>query len=222
MKNLRASAIAQLRHPRTLAGAGFIAVCAVIAINALFLQARPHPTPFFSTRITTHLEPQKPDDLVRAVQDALKQVGYYSGPLDGIMGPRTHAAITVFEGKTGREETGEASWELLTVIQNTDRFDLAPARLPETLPAAEPVSSSALPQLPAEQHAAPASDPLVAAIQKALARAAYGPVEVDGFIGPQTHDAIMRFQRDHNLPITGDVSDALVIELRAAGALDDG
>jgi hypothetical protein len=32
----------------------------------------------------------------------------------------------------------------------------------------------------------------------------------------------MRFQRDHNLPVTGEVSDALVIELRATGALDDG
>jgi peptidoglycan hydrolase-like protein with peptidoglycan-binding domain len=222
VRSLRASAIAQLRHPRTLAGAGFAAVCAVIAINALFLQTRPHPTPFFSTRITTRSEPQRPDDLVRAVQDALKQVGYYSGPLDGIMGPRTHAAITVFEGKTGREETGEASWELLTAIQNTDRFDLAPARLPEALPAPEPASASASPQVLGAPQAAPEADPLVAVIQKALARAAYGPVEADGFIGPQTRDAIMRFQRDHNLPATGEVSDALVIELRAAGALDDG
>lgn len=222
MRSLRASAVAQLRHPRTLAGAGFVAVCAVIAINALFLQARPHPTPLFSTRITTQPEPQKSDDLVRAVQDALKQVGYYSGPLDGIMGPRTRAAITVFEGRTGREETGDASWELLTAIQNTDRSDLAPARLPEKLPAPDSASASAQPQPLETQQTAPVSDPLVAAIQKALARAAYGPVEADGVIGPQTSDAIMRFQRDHNLPVTGEVSDALVIELRAAGALDDG
>ena len=214
--------IAQLRHPRTLAGAGFIAICAVIAVNALFLQTRPHPTPFFSTRIATKAEPPKPDDLVRAVQDALKQVGYYSGPLDGIMGTRTRAAITVFEVKTGREETGEASWELLTAIQNTDRLDLAPARLPEQLPAPQSTAASDEPDRPAAGPAAPASDPLLAVIQKALAEAAYGPVEVDGFMGPQTHDAIVRFQRDHNLPVTGEVSDALVIELRAAGALDDG
>jgi peptidoglycan hydrolase-like protein with peptidoglycan-binding domain len=214
--------IAQLWHPRTLAGAGFIAICAVIAINALFLQTRPHPTPFFSTRITTHAEPPKPDDLVRAVQDALKQVGYYSGPLDGIMGPRTHAAITVFEVKTGRMETGEASWELLTAIQNTDRLDLAPARLPEQLPALTSTVASEQPGRPSVEPVTPASDPLLATIQKALAEAAYGPVDVDGFMGPKTHDAIMRFQRDHNLPVTGEVSDALVIELRAAGALDDG
>ena len=115
----------------------------------------------FSTRIITHSEPQKPDDLVRAVQDALKQVGYYSGPLDGIMGPRTHAAITVFEVKTGREETGEASWELLTAIKNTDGFDLAPAPLPADAPSPSPaiVTQS---DPPAAEEAAPASDPQLA------------------------------------------------------------
>ena len=66
-----------------------------------------------------------------------------------------------------------------------------------------------------------APDPLISAVQRALALAAYGPVGVDGFLGPQTRDAVMRFQRDHNLPVTGEVSDALVIELRAAGALDE-
>jgi peptidoglycan hydrolase-like protein with peptidoglycan-binding domain len=218
MKGLRAAAIAQLRHPRTLAGAGFLAVCTVIAVNALFLQTGPHPTPFFATRVAARSEPPKSDDLVRAVQDALKQVGYYSGPLDGIMGPRTHAAITVFEVKTGRNETGEASWELLKAIENTDRLDLAPARLPEK---PEPASSAGQ-RTAADEGPAPAPDVLLATIQKALADAAYGPVEADGFMGPRTHDAIMRFQRDHNLPVTGEVSDALVIELRAAGALDDG
>jgi peptidoglycan hydrolase-like protein with peptidoglycan-binding domain len=221
VKGVRTAAIAQLRRPRTFAGAGFVALCALIVINALYLQARPHPTPLFSTRIIRHSEPQKPDDLVRAVQDALKQVGYYSGPLDGIMGPRTHAAITVFEVKTGREETGEASWELLTAIQNTDGFDLAPAPSPNTLPSpSRAIVTQTDP--PAAEVVAPASDPLLAMIQKALAEAAYGPVEADGFMGPRTHDAIMRFQRDHNLPVTGEVSDALVVELRASGALDDG
>jgi peptidoglycan hydrolase-like protein with peptidoglycan-binding domain len=220
MKGLRATAIAQLRHPRTLAGAGLLAVCTVITINALFLQTGPHPTPFFTTRIAARTEAPKSDDLVRAVQDALKQVGYYSGPLDGIMGPRTHAAITVFEVKTGRNETGEASWELLKAIENTDRLDLAPARLPEKLP--EPAPPPAEPRTVADEGPAASPDPLLATIQKALAEAAYGPVEADGFMGPRTHDAIMRFQRDHNLPVTGEVSDALVIELRAAGALDEG
>ena len=67
---------------------------------------------------------------------------------------------------------------------------------------------------------AAAPDKQVAAVQDALAKAAYGPVRADGVFGRQTRDAIVRFQQDHGLPVTGDISDALVVELRAVGALD--
>lgn len=66
-----------------------------------------------------------------------------------------------------------------------------------------------------------AFDPLVAVVQTALARSAYGPLTADGVMGPATRDAIVRFQHDHDLPVTGEVSEALVLELRAYGALDD-
>jgi peptidoglycan hydrolase-like protein with peptidoglycan-binding domain len=73
----------------------------------------------------------------------------------------------------------------------------------------------------ARETAAPVSDPLVASVQSALALSAYGPLNADGVVGPDTREAIMRFQRDHNLPVTGEISDGLVIELRAAGAMHD-
>jgi peptidoglycan hydrolase-like protein with peptidoglycan-binding domain len=66
---------------------------------------------------------------------------------------------------------------------------------------------------------AAAGDVQIAAVQEALAKAAYGPLHADGFLGRQTREAIMRFQKDHDLPVTGDISDALIVELRAAGAL---
>jgi len=205
------SAIAHCRHPRTLVWLAFFAVSAGIVVNALLLQSRPHPAPYFSTR-----EPAvagAPDELVRAVQDALKQIGYYSGPLDGVLGPQTRSSITSYEAKAGRVPRGEPSAALLDELRSASRLDPSPATLEEALlreaaaPAAEP------PQV--------AFDPLVASVQRALALAAYGPVGADGFFGPQTREAIMRFQRDHNLPVTGEISDALIIELRAAGALDE-
>ena len=61
----------------------------------------------------------------------------------------------------------------------------------------------------------------VAAVQRALARAAYGPIRTDGVFGPQTREAIARFQADHGLSATGEISDALLLELRAAGALEE-
>lgn len=211
MKGFSRAAVAQLRHPRGLVFAALIAASAAIVMNALLLQPRPHPAPYFSTREpTTGID--HPDELVRAIQDGLKQLGYYSGPLDGVLGPQTRSSIMAFEQRAGRKPLGEASAALLDEIRSIVRVDLAPATLHEALSR----NASAPPDLPA---ATP--DPLIAAVQRALALAAYGPVGADGFVGPQTRDAIMRFQRDHNLPVTGEISDSLVIELRAAGALDE-
>jgi peptidoglycan hydrolase-like protein with peptidoglycan-binding domain len=117
-----------------------------------------------------------------------------------------------FEAKAGQPVTGEATPGLLAAIRAADRLDLSTAVKPP--PAQQDPASPAAP--PA------AADSLVAAIQRALARAAYGPLNADGVVGSETREAIKRFQRDHALPVTGEITDALVIELRADGAMDEG
>jgi peptidoglycan hydrolase-like protein with peptidoglycan-binding domain len=205
------AALSHFRHPGVLAFATLTAASAAIMFNALLLQPRPHPAPYFSTReASTGIG--EADELVRAIQNALKQRGFYSGSLDGVLGPQTRSSITAFERSAGRRPLGEASTELLEAILSADRVDLAPATLQEALADKEVATTDGPPTAP---------DPVIAAVQRALARAAYGPVGVDGFAGPQTYDAIMRFQRDHNLPVTGEISDSLLIELRAAGALGE-
>ncbi len=42
----------------------------------------------------------------RQVQEALRRLDYYQGPVDGIFGPRTHAAIRRFQHAIGAETTG--------------------------------------------------------------------------------------------------------------------
>ena len=208
LSDMRAVAFSLLRRPQTLAGAAFLAICASIVANALFLQAHRHPSPLISTRGSEHAA-QAGDSLVRSVQDALTQAGYYSGPLDGIFGSQTRSAIETFQSNSGREGTGEASLDLLAAIRSTSRPDLSPVAT-EVVAPAEKAAPATLPAAP---------DPMIASIQEALARAAYGPLVADGIPGPDTRQAIIRFQQDHNLPVTGEVSDSLVVELRAAGAL---
>jgi len=41
-----------------------------------------------------------------AVQDALAQEGYYNGPIDGIVGPGTRAAISNYQADSGLIITG--------------------------------------------------------------------------------------------------------------------
>ena len=54
---------------------------------------------------------------------------------------------------------------------------------------------------------------LAARVQVELAREGYDPGPADGVIGPATRDAIVDFQRDHDLPVTGRIDNPLLREL---------
>ena len=78
---------------------------------------------------------------------------------------------------------------------------------------------------PAATNAAPArNDPIAAllapsqralAVQRALADFGYGQIKPTGIVGPETQAAIEKFERDHHLPVTGQISDRLVRDLAA-------
>ncbi|MFK8252263.1 peptidoglycan-binding domain-containing protein [Ancylobacter terrae] len=92
---------------------------------------------------------------------------------------------------------------------------------PSSKPAAAPVpaapsATDAIPRPPADV----AASPRLVAVQKALAKLGYGPLKVDGQTGAATRDAIIRFERDRRLPISGVVSDRLVRELNAVAGLN--
>ena len=55
--------------------------------------------------------------------------------------------------------------------------------------------------------------PRIAAVQRALAEFGYGQVKASGILDDATSAAIAKFERDHNLPSSGRVSDRLVKEL---------
>jgi len=51
------------------------------------------------------------------VQSALEQAGYYQGPIDGVIGPGTSAAIAAFQRDNGLRVTGTITHGLLRVLQ---------------------------------------------------------------------------------------------------------
>ena len=195
----RARFLAYCRRQSVVAGcASFLAGAAVVA-NALYFQPE---QPLVMRSAASAADAPSADPLVRAVQAELSQRGAYEGPLDGLPGPQTREAIRAFEQEFGRAPTGEASEALLTLL-----------RKPQTARNLETPQAVAAPPAP--------FDPQVAVVQSALSRSAYGPLKADGYFGPQTREAIVRFQADHALPATGTISDALIVELRAVGALED-
>ena len=99
--------------------------------------------------------------------------------------------------------------------------------------ALKPVESSSATRLPSPARApqsvsARRNDPIaeligsfigspsqVSAVQRALAEFGYGQIRQSGVIDEATSAAIVKFEREHQLPVTGRLSDRLVNELSA-------
>jgi Putative peptidoglycan binding domain len=83
---------------------------------------------------------------------------------------------------------------------------------------ARPIANPPLPQ-PAAAHRNDAiaeligPSPRIAAVQRVLAEYGYGQIKATGTLDDATSAAIARFERDHNMPSSGRVSDRLIREL---------
>jgi len=219
------------RNPRGLIGGGAAAAAVgTILVNALYLQPGPHPAPIFAVKarpvsgdqadaVVTLPRPRpadlfsaRPDasvaarpraELISEVQRELLRRGLYDGPIDGLPGPRTDAAIQDFAEAAGLKPAPEPSEELLRTL----------ARSTAKAPAPRGPAAAARPDLIGELIAPPPRR--VTAVQRALNEFGYGPIRANGVIGPDTRTAIEKFERERKLPITGQISDRLVRELSA-------
>ncbi len=150
-----------------------------------------------------------------AIQRELARLGLYSGSIDGITGSRTKAAIARYQAAGGLPVTGEPSPQLLELLATpTPR---APVR-----PGAEATTTyQGLDIAAIERANAVASErDRYRRIQVALNKIGYGPLGVDGQVGPETISAIRRFELDNGLDISGTASDRVLTTLVAIGALD--
>jgi hypothetical protein len=101
-----------------------VAVFAVTAIliNALFLQTGPHPVPIFKsaglepTPRTFPISPRTLGDITMDIQRELARRGFYDGSVNGLYGPKTHAAIRDFEHAAGLKPSMQPNEALLQAI----------------------------------------------------------------------------------------------------------
>lgn len=78
----------------------------------------------------------------------------------------------------------------------------------------------AMPQSVAVRRVDPIADligpsPRIAAVQRVLSDYGYGQVKQSGILDNATSTAITKFQREHKMTVTGEVSDRLIGELAA-------
>jgi len=210
------------RHPIDVIGFALLAV-GVLAIlaNALYRQPGPHPAPIFSVKPRPVAEPSAPPlprarpsaakpraDLTIDIQRELIKRGLFEGVADGVMGPKTDAAIRDFETLANIKVTGEPSEELLRALQRGPRADIK-------TDTPRPAAHDQITELLSGSVPASGTAQRVSAVQRALDDFGYGPVKATGTIGPETSAAIRKFESARKMPITGQVSPRLVRELAA-------
>jgi hypothetical protein len=191
-----------LHSPKdTLAGALAVTAIGAILTNALFLQAGRHPSPMFGSVVT--LPPPAP-----AVVSPLprpRPVELAVRPAEPALFEPKPVEIKSAEPKTSDTKASDA--------RAVDPMTSLVAKSP-----AAPVTAA-----PSNVMRPPASIPTaqtagarrVAAVQRALTEYGYGQLKPTGAIGADTQAAILKFERDRKIPVTGQMSDRLVRELIA-------
>lgn len=141
--------------------------------------------------------------VVRAVQRELAARGYDVGTQDGTLSVKTRAAISIYEEREGLPVTGLATDELLHHIV---LGGMTPAGGGEVA-----VESSAVTK---------DDSATVIAVQQILADLGYDPGTADGTVSESTSAAIKAFQRDRNVPETGQVTPELLNEFKRVTGRD--
>jgi peptidoglycan hydrolase-like protein with peptidoglycan-binding domain len=154
--------------------------------------------------------------------------GYDPGRADGVVGWQTQQAIADYQRDAKLPIDGQPSAALLSHLQYTNP-PVRSARMLASLGAGSPsdadgpIDSAASPSAPGypgggDLTAVPVSGELLytytTAVQEALQAKGYRPGIADGKLRPRTREAIRRYQQDYGLPVTGDVSLALLNHLR--------
>ncbi|MEF2551774.1 peptidoglycan-binding domain-containing protein [Aurantimonas sp. A2-1-M11] len=233
------AARALARRPALSAGVtGFAILFGGVAINALH-QPGPHPSPFLATRdlgeggdtqVASNNPALMPVPLVREVQAALAEAGFYQANVDGRPGPATQAAITAFQKDQGLPTDGAATPLLLAQIRQVTAQAPNPSPRPNVIASIEE-RMQGIPQN-VDDYSTDAPDDalqaeigklsdseLVRRIQAGLTSAQVAELSADGIPGERTREAIRTFEALEGLEVTGTPDPRILERLIEIGAI---
>jgi peptidoglycan hydrolase-like protein with peptidoglycan-binding domain/DNA invertase Pin-like site-specific DNA recombinase len=121
---------------------------------------------------------------VRVVQRTLSRQGWEPGPVDGLYGPRTKAAVTRFQVAARVGVDGIVGPQTRRALTHAQKESLRRGA----------------------GFAQPEGSPRVRALQVRLHKRGLRPGPVDGLFGPRTQAAVQRLQRHNGVPASGVVT----------------
>lgn len=227
------------RNPILVGGmTAFLVALSYVSANALWYQPHFHAGAFFSTRETAYVGPPPPeepgdaptettirierdshvvapppagDPVVKQVQSVLKELNFYDGDVDGLMGPNTRKAIERYRETVGLPANGDIDQQLVEHLGAATATAGIPRQPVPTPPSAK------LSIVPEPRPAPDSGDPRILKIQAGLKAFGNDGIEIDGVVGSRTRSAIREFQSLFGLPVTGEPDEELYRKMREIG-----
>ena len=125
---------------------------------------------------------------VKQLQQRLKDLGYYSGDVDGQYGTGTQTAVTAFQAQHGLKADGVAGEQTLAILYSESAQTFVPTPTPSATPA---------------MLSAGSSGDEVKALQSRLQQLGFYSGVLDGDYGKGTRAAVKLFQAQHGLDDDG-------------------
>jgi putative peptidoglycan binding protein len=188
-----------LHSPKdTIAAALALATACGIITNALFLQSGHHPSPMFGSSVV--MMPVSPAPTVQANPIPRPR------PIEAELSPPEpkFADPKPADGKPADAKPAEPR------SAEPKAADPVANLVNTTAPAAAQPANAVRPPAPIPQPVHGIGPRRIAAVQRALTEYGYGQLKPTGAMGAETQVAIQKFEREHNMPVTGQVSDRLV------------
>lgn len=141
---------------------------------------------------------QKSDkgDSVRRLQEALKQLGYYAGTVDGNFGSGTKDAVTAYQQANGLTVDGIAGSATIALLESQTGIDIDGT-------SSDSVNSTGLFKGDYTKLQYASSGTRVRILQQALKDLGFNVSKVDGVFGQSTHEAVIAFQKSVGLTADG-------------------
>lgn len=251
------------RNPGIAGGTtAFIVSLAFVSANAIWYQPQSHPRPMISTRQVPAVlprqaplppEPVRPeasapqsapqpvsagmgDQNVFAVQKVLAALGVYQGPVDGMNGPQTRAAVEKYKSVVGLSADGNIDAALLRqlgIAEQPRQVAAAPVTSPAPAPKPRPrpapredvlVASAQIADSGDTAHlhtaSVPANEEIIRKVQAGLRSFGNDGMEIDGVMGERTRSAIREFQSLFGLTETGEPDAEFIAKMKEVGLIN--